>query len=323
MSAKPAAPTISHTGLGKLLARCRELCDGAAASLVDLPRSKEFLTTSLQDALQHVELILRVLGKETGREEEPQGFLSRLERSHSRRKEGQAAGDEPPELNVSQQGLQGNSWTIPLAELIGFLAYGRKTGVLWVDTVDENFLLGMKNGQLLHATSDRTPEGLRLGEVLVGLGYLTRRQLERFLVAIGSEEKQLTGEALLEAGMITADELQAALTHQVQRLFQRLIETRNAIFKFREGMQVALAYQVDLDVPKLLLEAARVRDERSSGKSLEAIVSQIAASSHDDGEWDSWNREMLTELERIVQTDGPGGNGTTGGNGGNGAGKKA
>src|SRR5262245_40453356 len=115
MSAKPvAAPTISRAGLGKLLARCRELCDGAGASLADLPHSKEFLTTSLQDALQHLELILRVLGKETGREEEPQGFLSRLERSHSRR--GQAGADEPPELNVTQQGLQGNSWTIPLVE---------------------------------------------------------------------------------------------------------------------------------------------------------------------------------------------------------------
>jgi len=310
MSAKPVAPTISRAGLGKLLSRCRELCDGAGASLADLPCSKEFLTTSLQDSLQHLELILRVLGKETGREGEPQGFLSRLERSHHRRQSGQAAGDEPPELNVSQQGLQGNSWTIQLAELIGFLAYGRKTGVLWVDAVDENFLLGMKNGRLLHATSDRTPEGLRLGEVLVALGYLTRPQLERFLVAIGSEEKQLTGEALLEAGMITVEELQAALTHQVQRLFQRLLDTRNAIFKFREGMQVALACQVDLDVPKLLLEAARLRDERSSERSLEAIVSQLASASHDDGEWDSWNREMLSELERIrTQPAGPAANG--------------
>lgn len=305
MSAKPAAPTTSLAGLGKLLTRCRELCDSAGTSLAELPRSKEFLTTSLQDSLQHLELILRVLGKETGREDEPQGFLSRLERSSSRRKDDQAAADEPPELNVSQQGLQGNSWTIPLAELIGFLAYGRKTGVLWVDAVNENYLLGLNNGRLLHATSDSTPEGLRLGEVLVSLGYLTRRQLERFLAATGSESKQLTGETLLEAGMITVEELQSALTHQVQRLFQRLIETRNAIFKFREGMQVALAYQVDLDVPKLLLEAARLRDEHSSGRSLEAIVGQLAAAPTDSGEWDSWNRGMLSELERI-RTEGEG-----------------
>jgi len=293
------------SALNTLLGRCRDLCDGAGRALPGLKEAqRDFLETNLQDALQHLELILRVLDKETGKLEEPQGFLSRLARGFGKGEDEGEEGGGLPDLKISQQGLQGNSWTIPLSELIGFLAYGRKTGVLWVDGADENFLIGLEEGRLMHATSDHTPEGLRLGEILVGLGFLTRRQLERFLSSNerATEESELTGEMLLESGMISDEELEAALTHQVQHLFHRLIDTRNAIFRFREGMQVTLAYTVDLNIPQLLLESARVQDELSNEGSLKAIVGELASRTEESvpEDWDTWNHEMLKELKRMV-----------------------
>ena len=310
MSQSQATATATDSdpkALSTLLDRCQTICKNAADALGGLAEDKsDFLKENLGDAVQHLELVLRVLDVESGKTEEPTGFLSRLTR---RKKEVAKAGGktELPDLNICRQGFQGNSWTIPLPELIGFLAYGRKTGVLWVDSPKENFLIGLENGRLMHATSDRTPEGLRLGEILVGLGYLTRRQLERFLETTGgveSNDATLTGELLMSSGMINDEELEHALRHQVQQLFHRLIDTENAIFSFREGMQVALAYHVEQNIPQLLLESARVQDELSKDGALKAIVGEMANHPHAQAsvpeDWDSWNKEMLTELQRMV-----------------------
>ena len=93
----------------------------------------------------------------------------------------------------------------------------------------------------------------------------------------------------------------------MQQLFHRLIDTENAIFSFREGMQVALAYHVNQNIPKLLLESARVQDELSNNGTLKAIVGEMAGSSeqatHVPEDWDTWNKEMLTELQRMVLPD--------------------
>ncbi len=258
-------PVQDREQLSELLERCVALCGEAEAQLDTLGDKKlSFLTASVGDALQQLELILRIVDEE--REDSPQrqarqGLLRRLFQ-----REGDESSDEnefqPPNFDVSQQGLHGNSATIPVAELLSFLAYGRKTGVLWVDSPEENFLVGLVDGQLRHANSDQTPNGLRLGEVLVELGYLTDRQLDRYLERQGGGSiASVTGELLLGTGMISDDELASALAFQTRHLFLRLVNTQNAVFRFREGMQVALAFQVALDINQLLLDSARVQDE--------------------------------------------------------------
>ncbi len=299
MTSLPESPAADPEALTALLERCKTLCESAGAAVESLaPKRTSFLARSLEDSLAQLELILRGLenASEAG---EPQaqagGLLRRLTRGRRPDSDEEEAGGndvEAAEPQLSQQGLQGNSWTIPLPELLGFLAFGRKTGVLWVEGPDENFLIGMSEGNLIHASSDRTPEGLRLGEILVGFGYLTRRQLERFLTSDAEDGEGVSGEALLESGMISDDELRAALIHQVQQLFHRLIMTKNAVFHFREGLHVMLAYQVDLDITQLLLESARVHDEAS--------ISILAGAELAPEDWNSWNQEVLSELTKLV-----------------------
>ena len=155
----PTKQAADPQALSALLERCQTICQNAKGAIEGLPDDKsDFLKENLGDAVQHLELVLRVLDKETGKVEEPSGFLSRLTRSRSKKEKAAGSKDgktELPELNICRQGFQGNSWTIPLPELIGFLAYGRKTGVLWVDSQKENFLIGLEEGRLMHATSDR------------------------------------------------------------------------------------------------------------------------------------------------------------------------
>ncbi len=279
--------------LKRQLARCQKTCEEAIGTIDNLSeRRSTFLMRNLDDALNQLELILRVLSdREPDRSsQEAKSFLRRITIGLSKRERDEEETDdgELPALDLSQQGLEGNTWTIPISELIGFLAFGRKTGVLWVDSPEENYLIGLHEGNLMHATSDRTPEGMRLGEILVGLGYLTRRQLERFLSTLDGDADH-AGEALLESGLISNEELQEALSQQVQQLFHRLVQTKNAVFHFREGMQVMLAYQVELNTTQLLLETARVQDER------EAHEAQPQSQ-----EWDSWNHDVLSELSKLA-----------------------
>ena len=294
-------PSIDNAEMTALLERCAQLCQTADTTLTKLAaESDSFLASSLGDALQQLELILRALEQEANSEahpdgasaadEETKGFLSRI----FGRKEEAATSVETtetpapqPNIDVAMQGLQGNSWTFSLAELLGFLAYGRKSGVLWVDAPDENYLLVLADGHLMHATSNKTPEGLRLGEILVGLGYLTRRQLERFLSRLPEGAANVSGEELLSSGMISDDELRNALAYQVQQLFHRLVGTRNAVFRFREGMQVMLAYQIRLDINHLLLDTARHQDE---------VVGSTERTQAIQADWNSWQNELSTRL---------------------------
>lgn len=275
--------------LSSLVAKCAQLVQGAERGIERLNDDDAvFLAQNLEGALQQLELILRVIGEGQGepasRDSDRQGFLRRLfarETGPTDAESEELRPAMPPSFDVSKQGLFGNSWTVGLAELLGFLAFGNKTGVLWVDSQQENFIVQLIEGKLVHATSDHTPEGLRLGEILVGLGYLTRRQLERFLSK--NEGESVSGEELLESGMISDDELCDALMHQVKQLFLRLVRTENAVFRFSEGMQIELAHTVDLDVNRLLLDSAKEFDEAGNSTHRAANVLQ---------EWNAWQQSL-------------------------------
>lgn len=282
------SPDHSPAAVSELVKRCKSLCQSAESALPLFTSEREsFLSANLGDALAHLELVLRAVGQEpssTSRKEDRQSFVRKLF--------GRAQVDTdhpftPPKFEVSRQGLQGNSSTVSMAELLSFLAYGRKTGVLWVDTPSENFLIGLTQGTIRHAASDRTPEGLRLGEVLVGLGFLTRRQLERFVEQTGGSQASIIGETLVKNGMISTTELETALVHQVRQIVQRVLQTKVALFRFREELEIHLAHNVTLDVNQLLLDSARVMDEATN-----ADVRQEAA----EDRWLSWQHELSAEV---------------------------
>ena len=292
-----AHPATDLDVLASLVEKCTKLCLRAEKALPGIEAEQAtFLAHNLEGALQQVELILRVIGEgkeDSNRDHERQGFLRRLfaRETTPDNKQSEPRPAVPPSFDVAKQGLFGNSWTVGLAELLGFLAFGNKTGVLWVDSPHENFIVQLIDGKLVHATSDHTPEGLRLGEILVGLGYLTRRQLERFLGR--NQGENVSGDNLLDAGMISPEELHEALTHQVRQLFLRLVQTDNAIFRFSEGMLIELAHTVDLDVNRLLLDSAKEFDEAGNSSHRAANVLQ---------EWNAWQQALAqTAAKSLAQ----------------------
>lgn len=282
-----AAEHTTSTDLAGLIQQCAALCEQAQKRARDFPADRaRFLAENLQSSLRQVELILQVIEQGESRDQSRQSFLRRLFGKGDVTHESDDVAPQRPTFDVTTQGLLGNSWTVSIAELLGFLAFSHKSGVLWVDSPTENFLVGIIDGRLKHASSDHTPEGLRLGEVLVGLGCLTRRQLERFIAhqqVDGDNPDGVSGELLLDWGMITDEELHEALSHQVVNLFQRLVSNKEAVFRFQEGVNVQLAFHVDLDINQLLLDSARLDDEVENPAAMAATVL---------GEWEAWRSEI-------------------------------
>jgi hypothetical protein len=157
-------------------------------------------------------------------------------------------------------GLEGDTRTIAIADLIGWLGVQEKTGVLTIRTDGENFTLMFKQGSLIHAASDNPPRGARLGEVMVGLGLITQHQLDQFLGRY-AESSERVGEAMEREELVTKDQLRRALEAQVQRLFLRMFEDSKASFSFAEGGFPEADHRIRMNVTHLVLESARQRDE--------------------------------------------------------------
>lgn len=155
--------------------------------------------------------------------------------------------------------FMGNTDTLSVPELVGFFQLQGKTGVLTIDARQEQFKLEYLRGELIHAGSSSSPDGERLGEILIQLGHLTEGKLQGLLA--GKSQAERLGEALRRGEIISDEALAEALNVQVQRIFYRLFNLGGCRFTFREGLEGEPRARVRYNVTRLLLETARHHDE--------------------------------------------------------------
>ena len=168
-----------------------------------------------------------------------------------------AAGPNAPSPN-HVLALRGQEQLIPTPDLVNFLSSQKKTGLLEVVTPVEQFTLEFDNGDIVHAQSNRTPEGQRLGDILVSRNVIERSVLEQFLRATGSGR---LGETLVAQKWITQEQFLDALRLQIHWLFQRLFEQPASSFCFWSGPPLYADSNVRLNATALLLDGARAFDE--------------------------------------------------------------
>jgi hypothetical protein len=256
--------------LARLVVRCRELETFLRMSLGNLPSPEQspFLFGQLEDVVTRLQEGLAELeleGPERG--EDDWGGLRRLF-SGKKRKAAAPTYPQARSLGKARYDLQGSAWTVPVTELVGFLSQTGKSGVLWVTTTSETFVLEFTRGSLVHAASNAPPRNFRLGEILIQMDVLERERLERE-IAGAKATKQFLGSHMLRSGAVTSDQLQQALTLQVQELFHRLMDAENATYGFQDGLQLMRAQTLKVNITSLLLESARKKDEarlRAEGK---------------------------------------------------------
>ncbi|MCC7172828.1 MAG: DUF4388 domain-containing protein [Planctomycetes bacterium] len=168
----------------------------------------------------------------------------------------------PPHESQVHNCLRGSTTTMTVADLLGLLGGMAKSGVLWVQSNGETFSIVLQDGVVVHAASDRSPAGLRLGEILVAQGALTQEQFSAFLARYRTAAGKLGG-VLEREEIVTRAQLSAALEYQVHRLFERLMAQDNATFVFTERPAESSDHRLRISVPMLLLESCRTQDEKS------------------------------------------------------------
>lgn len=156
--------------------------------------------------------------------------------------------------------LTGHAQVIPISELLSFLSGLGKSGMLWVDTPRESFLLQLQDGAVVYAHGDNPPQGQLLGEILVRNDALERDKLAWALVE-SAAGKDVLGGHLVRKGLIGQADLTRALAEQAQMIFDRLFGSHDATYQFELGGRLMDSADVRLNVIQLLLESARANDE--------------------------------------------------------------
>jgi len=128
--------------------------------------------------------------------------------------------------------LAGSEALLPAQEVVALVAARRQSGIVKLRTNRETFTLEFDAGRVAHMHSSAAADGERLGDILVGRGWLQAQQVE----SIRSRGlRGRFGEVLLNAGLVTEQQLLAALETQIHLLVGRLCQSQVLNFSFWQG----------------------------------------------------------------------------------------
>lgn len=146
-----------------------------------------------------------------------------------------------------------------LAEFMGFVANGAKSGIICVRTEDEGFLLEIAGNALVYAHGNGP--GPRFGDLMVELGAIKSEELERLFESNFQEAGEFLGRALLRVGAITEADLVRGIEGQMRNVIERLIRADDVHFTFQPDLSLVHEPVARWNVQAILLEVARCRDE--------------------------------------------------------------
>jgi hypothetical protein len=151
-------------------------------------------------------------------------------------------------------GLRGTLAWIALPELLRELQGAAATGILTLTTGGLRKALYLKGGRVVFAMS--TVASDRLGEVLEREGRITAAQKAESVRDLTQGRRQ--GRALVEAGVLTPDELWQAVQMQVREIVFSVFQWDEGSFHFEESvLPERERITVDLDVSTLIIEGLR------------------------------------------------------------------
>ncbi|HVN77117.1 MAG TPA: DUF4388 domain-containing protein [Thermoanaerobaculaceae bacterium] len=160
---------------------------------------------------------------------------------------------------MASSGLAGNLRTMPVPELLQWLASGRATGTLVVSNGVVERQICFANGEIVAAGSSDPRE--YLGHFLVSHGFITEQQLS---AAMAQQEltRVLLGKILVDNGFVSPGDLNRMLELKVREGIYDLFTWTDGEFRFAEGRLPA--YQMvpmSIGVTGITLEAMERLDE--------------------------------------------------------------
>lgn len=144
-----------------------------------------------------------------------------------------------------------------LTEKLRSLLEQRRSGVLVVTQGDVSKGVFLKAGNVVFASS--TLESDRLGENLVKLGRISRAEFMAAVRAATGPKKKRVGETLVDAGLLSEEELGHMVAMQVQKIVLSLFKWEEGTTRFFSSDDpLPQEMFVDLSTHRLLLEGARL-----------------------------------------------------------------
>jgi tetratricopeptide (TPR) repeat protein len=155
--------------------------------------------------------------------------------------------------------LKGDLRTMPLPDVLQWVATGRKTGTLHVERRSVQKRIILREGSIFSSWSNDPRESL--GQFLIRLGLLTEEQLFRALLA-QEERGRMLGSILVTDGVLTEDGLRRALKAKAEETVYDLFLWPSGLFEFREGeLPEDILITFDTPVTPVILEGIRRVDE--------------------------------------------------------------
>lgn len=170
---------------------------------------------------------------------------------------GPAGADTPDKV-----ALAGSLAAVPLDQVLQIVAQMDQLAVCRLTSEPHGGLsLYFRGGRVCFGQAEGTPRGLALGRIFIEMGVLSDREVDG-IVAAGGEEP--LGQRLLRRGLVTEQDLRAALERQTEELVYDAIRWRTGRFVVELCERLPRRVEeadLSLSVQHLLLEGARRLDE--------------------------------------------------------------
>jgi Flp pilus assembly protein TadD len=163
--------------------------------------------------------------------------------------------------------IKGDLKSFQLFDVLEFLRLQKKTGALVVSSRQGAGIVRLVEGAL---TSASAPRVKRLGEALVDSGVISLEQLERALShqrEEPGENAETLGSLLLRDRIIDRDRLTTAIRRQVMAALEQMMTWTEGAFSFHPGdVDESVTPPVSLDLRDVMLKLMRLTDERNAGR---------------------------------------------------------
>lgn len=145
-------------------------------------------------------------------------------------------GVDVSEMTIRKQ-FQGSLETMPLSNILQWLADSKKTGTLVITIRDEEKRIILKDGIIVSASSNLEKE--RFGIIIIKKGYVTQEQVDQLLEE-GRQTGKLLGKLCVEKGVIPEEDVKNILLEQSVAIVESLLHREEGQFVFLDETMDAL-----------------------------------------------------------------------------------
>ncbi len=156
--------------------------------------------------------------------------------------------------------LSGTLSTMPLPDLLQWLATAGKTGILQIERQKVGKWIQFAAGRVVGCSTDDPPQ--RLGQYLLSREMITESQLVEAL-ALQEASGQHLGATLVDMGVLAPGDVSAHLEGKAEETIYSLFDWNDGVFRYADGVPEAHRnhFPVDLQVEDILLRGLKRFDE--------------------------------------------------------------